>query len=499
MLSTVKRDYARRCYERLFLQLLRGTSPALPLSQADIQSIADEEYFSSGHERIETKVRGDELAVDKRHGLKLFKDSSATAALLPAMLREPHPFRCSANAAFMVKNLASLFLCGIPALLSPTRSPAKSVMDSCEKALDLPHYLSIVNDQLPAFSSSTSCSPGAGTTLTSLEPRLMTFSDFKSVCPSVVGGSVSNCRSSAKSTSFSQESRKRPLAVDEIIAQVRESKRACHTPSESVEPPIFVSAAPITAWGSNPKSAVGGAPSTATVEYMSSVKSIPCACHKDDCGTPASVDSLVEAYCCWSPTSLSNYEGEPSPSIALSYGAALNKDMEWYKNLDQSPYDHLRASEETSDDVVISTAPSDANSRSPLRTSLTNINAAIQRSSLDQNRTITFQLQGREAMFYVSERTEEAVRGFIMSQVAVDRNSKFFFTSSIDGELYEAHSKEHLIAIWRTLPTVVVVSEDGHFASTQHPTIVDDTSKFSQLRMIATLKKSWTRCQLVTV
>ena len=207
---------------------------------------------------------------------------------------------------------------------------------------------------------------------------------------------------------------------------------------------------------------------------MSSVESISCAGHEDGCKIPSSVDSVIEAYCCWSPASRSNYDGEPSPSAALPDGAPSKKDMEWYKKLKQSPYDHLCASEKTREDVVISTAPSDANSRSPLRTSSTNIDTAIQRASLDQNRTITFQLQGNEAMFYVSERTKEAVRGFIESQVAVDRNSKFLFTSNVEGDLCEAKSKEYLADIWRTLRTVVVVSEDGHFASTQHPTIIDE-------------------------
>ena len=237
-----EREFARRCYERLFLHLLRGTSPARPLDQADIQSIADEECFQSGRESIEAKVGGDELAVDKRHRPKLFKNSSATAALLPVMIRQLHPFCCSVNAAFMVKHLASLFLCGTPALLSPTWSPATSLIDSCETALDLPHHLPLVNCQLPTFSSSASCSPGAETTLTrsdcawsdstqhiagdhSLEPRLMTFLDFKSVCASVVGGPISNCRSSAKSINSNQEGRKRPLALCNIIAQEREHKR----------------------------------------------------------------------------------------------------------------------------------------------------------------------------------------------------------------------------------------------------------------------------------
>jgi hypothetical protein len=82
-------------------------------------------------------------------------------------------------------------------------------------------------------------------------------------------------------------------------------------------------------------------------------------------------------------------------------------------------------------------------------------------------------LLGQEAIFYGSVQTKNAVRGFMASRIAVDKQYEFLYTTEDNKEeLCRAPSQEYLVAIWNTLRTVVVRSKQGHFASTQHPDIV---------------------------
>jgi hypothetical protein len=53
----------------------------------------------------------------------------------------------------------------------------------------------------------------------------------------------------------------------------------------------------------------------------------------------------------------------------------------------------------------------------------------------------------------------------------VDESSKFSYM--IDGEIYDAPTEAHLLEKLDTIDVVIVHSERGHFASTQHPSIVD--------------------------
>jgi hypothetical protein len=83
---------------------------------------------------------------------------------------------------------------------------------------------------------------------------------------------------------------------------------------------------------------------------------------------------------------------------------------------------------------------------------------------------IVFQLSGNTNMRYRSTRTLESIRGFVRSQMMVDESSTF--SSMIDGKMADAPTEAHLLEELATIDIVIVHSKQGHFASTQHPSIV---------------------------
>jgi hypothetical protein len=100
------------------------------------------------------------------------------------------------------------------------------------------------------------------------------------------------------------------------------------------------------------------------------------------------------------------------------------------------------------------------------------MDSSIKGPRWNRQETVMFELSGQKAIFYESLRSQKAVRGFIASQIAVDKHSKFLYTTDNAKEPREARNQEDLVAIWDELRTVIVCSKQGHFASTQHPIIV---------------------------
>jgi hypothetical protein len=124
--TDAKRNFAGRCCDRLFLQLLRTKNPKA-LTEVDLKYVADEEYSGDSGGSMSVEGDGKELAVKQRHGSDLFDHQSATSASLPTVLRQPLPFSRSVDAVFMVRHITSIFLYGTPASPLPTPSPVTSV------------------------------------------------------------------------------------------------------------------------------------------------------------------------------------------------------------------------------------------------------------------------------------------------------------------------------------------------------------------------------------
>lgn len=482
--TDAKRKFAGRCSERLFLQLLRTKSPKA-LTEDDLKDVADEEYSRDSGGSTSIEGDGEELAVKQRHGSDLFDHQSAASALLPTVLRRPLACSRSVDAVFMLRHITSIFLYGTPASPLPTPSPATSVIASRRTALypsDHQPTTAISQQSLHAFSESCDLSPSGSECAWSdsaelvvgrrnLEPRLMNFVDFKSACGSI----ISECHASTISTTSSQYTQKRVLALNESSTQPQERKRPCRTPTATIrssKPTSFASAGLVSSQRSESGSISSSPLSIVTVETEQIYPA-----RASEPATPAS--SLDEAECGRQDSvSASNYSSsyDPpwSPMMRKDDGSSLGKDAAMYNEVVQTQARQTYKDAQNTASVIDSPHDSDpVPVRSPLRNSLSQINGSIQRPRENEQETVKFTLSGQEAIFYVSVRTEEAVRGFIASQIAVDKQSEFLYTTKYDnGELCEAPSQEHLLAKWNKLCTVVVRSKHGHFASTQHPNIV---------------------------
>jgi hypothetical protein len=529
-----KEHYAIRCFERLFLQLIRTATGTLSLSESDIRTLAQQEFLAmSSNNRNESPTLEDdcvELPVEKRHGVWLFKRAAVTDSLLANVLRKPQPLGSPISDSFMLKHIISLFLFGTPpsapsgtsvarssprsvARSSPgsvARSSPRSVATSSPRlvatslpgssATSLPRA-AVAPSRVPFGSSDSpstqtlsswgtasdnsmdtrTASHDAWSDLTQhvcgdyrQGPRFVTIADFMSQ-----KGSITGWQSPTVSITPSGSSLKRYATSDDHALFVPEHKRPRLT-----RPMIFGG----HEWSSSERTSVDeqqhhrGSCRASVVsismpriashrsEYMSS---------EHACSTPPSSLDGEDCYQgdAFSP---SDYDRSWTPSTRRSTTAVPNfaflEEADSYRNLVSIANRHYGATsnnrgpasvDATKRDLSPWQALSPSHATPALSQGSSQHVASLQAAKRD---AIVFQLEGNKDMCYRSTRTKKSLSGFVRSQMIVDESSKFSYI--IGDKTYDAPTEAHLLDKRALIDVVIVRSERGHFASTQHPNIV---------------------------
>jgi hypothetical protein len=234
-----KERYAEHCFERLFLQLMQTATRTLSLSEGEIRSLARREFLAlNSNTRVESSNSSavcDELPVEKRHGVKLFKRIEAADSLLSNKIRQPCPLGVVSD-SFMLRYITSLFLLGTPPPLHVATPPAISLDVALPSTASLPCRMPFGGSSSPTQSLSTWNTASNTSQSISTEsndawsestqhacgdhrqgPRFVTVADFMSH-----KGSISGWHPSTVSTTSSEKSHKRHVTVDEDTLFVSE-------------------------------------------------------------------------------------------------------------------------------------------------------------------------------------------------------------------------------------------------------------------------------------
>jgi hypothetical protein len=493
-----KERYADRCFERLFLRLMQTATRTLSLREDDVRAFAREEFLALNRNTHteSTASRGDwvELPVEKRHGVRLYNRITAADWVLSDIIREPYPPGCPVSDYFMSKYITSLFLFGTPPLLSVSMPPAASTAMSLPMTANAPSRLPF-HDNSPStqtFSTWSSASDASDDTWSASHyawsestqhecgdhrrgPRFVTFADFMSQ-----RGSIAGRHPSTVSSTFRERSHKRAMASDEDALFVSEQKRPRLMQSMisggSVSPP---SAGEISTDERqyHQGSCCASFASVTTLDWASHARgsklfehaySTPPSsldereCYQGDAFSPSDYD------CSWTPTTQRSTMALPN--------IAFLQEADSYRNLVSLA--HRRCDTAKDDCGPLSSKLRKQTPSAPRALSASCTTAAAAPSVAQHATTlpsakreaIVFELSGNKSMRYRSTRTQKSLRGFIRSQLMVDASSKFSYT--IDGKTYDAPNEAHLVEKLEMIDFVVVHSEQGHFASTQHPSIV---------------------------
>lgn len=120
---TSSEQFVARCYEMLFLHLLRTVEFNAQISEADLMSLAERVFVGQPDRTTDTikTVRSafsdaqegkDDIAIDKRHGMALFGHPEATRLLYTDNLQRSRITRRQLRPAHLSRDIACIFLYG---------------------------------------------------------------------------------------------------------------------------------------------------------------------------------------------------------------------------------------------------------------------------------------------------------------------------------------------------------------------------------------------------
>jgi hypothetical protein len=490
-----KERYADQCFERLFLQLMQTATRTLSLDEGDIRSLARREFLAlNSNNRTKSSNSGgdcDELPVEKRHGVTLFKRIAAADSLHSDIIREPCPPGAVSD-SFMLRYISSLFLLGTPPLLHLSTPPTTSVAIALPVTTSLPCRMPFNGSNSPTQSLSTwsTASKTSESTRTESQyawsestqhvcgdrrqgPRFVTVADLMSQ-----RGSINEWHPSTVSTTSSGKSHKRHITADEDTLFVSEQKRPRLTRSmifgeESLTSSGRTSIVEQQYHHRSRRTSIASLTTLADEPHAGEFASLQYACSTPpsslDGGDCYQGDAFSSSnYSSWTPTTRRSMTALPNMSSFEQANSYRNLVDVVYRQCDAVEYDNAPASIDARRQT-----PFQTKALSPSRAipAVQGISRRVASPPAAKQEAIVFRLSGNTNMRYRATRTLKSIRGFVKSQMMVDESSKFSYM--IDGEIYDAPTEAHLLEKLDTIDVVIVHSERGHFASTQHPSIVD--------------------------
>jgi hypothetical protein len=488
--------YAHRCFERLFLQLMQSATRTLSMSEADVRSVARQEFSKINRNSCTvspiSREDGVEISVENRHGRKLFERVEEVDWLLSDVIRDPDPACGEVTDYFMVKYIASLFLFGTPpprnASLSPTELIAESSSTVANAASRLP-FESSNSPSTQSLSTWSSASKDSDDTCSESrcawsestqyvrgdprrEPRYVTVDDFISQ-----RGSITGWHSPAASTKLYEKSQKRDVTSYESSILVSEQKRPRLTRSVVLggdASPSLNERPSVTGLEDYQMPSRTSYASVTTPNRVSYAEGYSPSSHA--CSTPPSSIDSRECYedASFSP---SDYDRSWSPITQRSTAALPNISfLDSYRNLVHLPFGQGSVNGGDHRSITADTDKQNAShTQAPLlsATVLTGQDESIQHTAglrKARSEAIIFKLSSNNDMVYRTTRTRKSLQGFIKSQLMIDASSTFSYI--IDGKTVDALTEACLLEKLTIIDAVIVHSEQGHFASSQHPSIV---------------------------
>ncbi|KAH7061032.1 hypothetical protein BKA63DRAFT_528546 [Paraphoma chrysanthemicola] len=493
-----KERYAVRCFERLFLRLMQTATRTLSLHEDDVRAFARQEFLELNRNDLTASPtsRDDyvDLPVEKRHGVRLYKRIADAGWVLSDIIREPYPPDSPVSEYFMCKYITSLFLLGKTPPLNSSMPPAATIATSLPMTAAAPSRLPFHSSNSPCTQSLSTCSSASDAFNETWsashyawsastqhmcgdhrrEPQFATFANFISQKGSIAGSHSSTV------SSIRGGNQKRGMVSYEDTVFIPEQKRPCLTRSVisvGSASPTLAERSPIDERQIHQRSCRASFASTATSKRASHAGENRSLGHAYS--TPSS--SLDERECYQRDAfSSSDYDRSWTPTTRRSTTALPNiaflQEADSYKNLvdiahrqcDVVRDGHGQFSSDVrkqKPSVTLALAPSCTVAAAPCEGP--EHKRAMPFAKRD---AIVFELSGNKSMCYRSTRTQKSLCGFIRSQLMVDASSNFSYT--IDGKTYDAPTEAHLLERLPIIDVVVVHSEQGHFASTQHPSIV---------------------------
>jgi hypothetical protein len=487
--------YAYKCFERLFLQLIQTATPKNYISEADLQNIARQEFLeidrSSCIVSSTSRDDGIEISVENRHGKALFQKLANADWLLSDVIRDPDPACNKVSVYFMVKYITSLFLFGTPPPRNASSPPPKPIAKALPTAANAVDRL-LFDGSNPPSTQSLSALSSASNDLDDTssesrstwsestqqvcgdrrrEPRFVTIGDFTSQRASITGWHSSRISTTSYGESLKRDvtsyespiffpEQKRPRLTTSVVVSKGESPTLKNGPSRNKQYHQMSRCTSLPSVTTPDRGSYAEEYDPASHAYSTPLSSIDGReCYQDESFSPSDYDRS------WSPITQRSATTLPNTSCLHSYRDLVNL-----------PFGR----ESVHGDEHVS-APADANEHnasstrapSPCDTMPAGRRESIQRTSSPRVagcEAIEFKLSSNKDMFYRTTRTLKSLHGFIKSQRMIDASSKFSYM--VDGKTVDAPTDACLLNNLKIIDSVIVHSKEGHFASTQHPSIV---------------------------